>query len=33
MKASYSRNTDPKGNLQTNETNSNKIHDIVKKIL
>lgn len=33
IKASYSRNTDPKGILQTNETNSNRIYDIVKKIL
>ena len=33
IKASYSRNTDPKGTLQTNETNSKKIYNIVKKIL
>lgn len=33
IKAYYSRNTDPKGILQTNETNSNKIYNIVKKIL
>lgn len=33
IKAYYSRNTDPKGILQTNETNSNRIYNIVKKIL
>lgn len=33
IKTSYSRNTDPKGILQTNETNSKKIYNIVKKIL
>lgn len=33
IKASYSRNTDLKGSLQTNETNSKKIYNIVKKIL